>query len=137
MTTVNEVTKKQSFDVDGFSGGYSEPPRGGDGGDGGSSGFPGAVKIKFDIHGIKWVDPNGNEIRNPLVAHNVINRVQEWDNSGSGPLSTRTLAPGEPWPDIAAMNEPRKCNDEACKGVNKTCQGNGTCKGEWFEKFGR
>ena len=79
MTSVNEVTKKAPADLDGFSGGYSEPPRGGgnDGDGGGSgSGFPGAIKIKFDIHTAKWIDANGAEIHS-AVALDVINRVQK------------------------------------------------------------
>jgi hypothetical protein len=137
MSDASEVTKKAPVDLDGFSGGYSEPPRGGggDGDDGGGgSGFPGATKIKFDIHTAKWVDANGAEIHS-AVALDVVNRVQKWPGDGGAPLETITLAPGERWPDIFALNEACKCGAEACKG--KICQGNGTCKGEWYEKFGK
>ena len=136
MTSVNEVMKKAPADLDGFSGGYSEPPRGGgnDGDGGGSgSGFPGAIKIKFDIHTAKWIDANGAEIHS-AVALDVINRVQKWSPESGPPLDTIPLAPGDKWPDIFALNESCKCGDKAC---SKTCQGNGTCKGEWFEKFGK
>jgi hypothetical protein len=117
MTIQSEVTKKQPVDFDGFSGGYSEPPRGGDGGgSGGGAGFPGAIKIKFDIHTAKWVDPDEKEVHS-VVALDVVNRVQKWGPDSGPPLETITLAPGEKWPDIATMNE--------------------SCKNEWFEKFGR
>jgi hypothetical protein len=137
MSNANEVAKAAPVDLDGFSGGYSEPARGGDdGGDSGGSGsgFPGAIKLKFDIHTAKWIDANGNEVHS-AVALDVVNRVQKWGPEGGPPLETTTLAPGEKWPDIFAMNEACKCSDKACKG--KTCQGNGTCKGEWYEKFGK
>jgi hypothetical protein len=137
VSSASEVTQKAPVDLDGFSGGYSEPPRGGGGdGDGGGSGsgFPGATKIKFDIYTAKWIDANGAEVHS-AVALNVINRVQKWGPDGGPPLETITLAPGEKWPDIFAMNEACKCGAEACKG--KICQGNGVCKGEWYEKFGK
>lgn len=117
MDTSNqsEIAKKVvSTEIDGFSGGYSEPVRGSDGG--GGSGFPGATKIKFDIHTATWLDPNGDEVRE-VVALDVINRVQKWSEESGPPLETITLGPGEKWPDIAAMNE--------------------ACKDEWFEKFGK
>lgn len=118
MVTPNEVAKKAPVDLDGFSGGYSEPARGGDddGGGGGGSGFPGATKIKFDVHTARWIDSNGCEIHS-AVALDVVNRVQKWGPDGGPPLETITLAPGEKWPDIFAMNE--------------------TCKDEWYEKFGK
>src|SRR5262249_54411298 len=139
VSNQNEVTKKSVVDLDGFACGYSEPARGSDDGDSGGgsgSGFPGAGKIKFDIHTPKWIDQDGNE-GHKAVALDVINPGQKWGPHGGPPVETITLAPGEKWPDIAALNEKYKCKDEACKGVNKPCQGNGICKGEWFEKFGK
>jgi|SRR5215471_12104615 len=114
----NEVTKPLAVSLDGFAVGYSEPARSGDDGDGGGSGsgFPDAVKIKFDIHTAKWIDRDGNEVHK-AVALDVINRVQKWGPDGGPPLETITLAPGEKWPDIDALNE--------------------TCRSEWFEKFGK
>src|SRR5262245_10081728 len=111
----NEVTKKPAVNLDGFTCGYSEPARGGDGGDGGGSGsgFPGTGKIKFDIHTAKWIDQDENEVRK-AVALDVINRVQKWGPDGGPPLETITLAPGDKWPDIDALNE--------------------ACRSEWFEK---
>jgi len=137
VSSASEVTQKAPVDLDGFSGGYSEPPRGGggDGDDGGGSGsFAGAIKLKYDIYTTKWIDANGAEVHS-AVALNVINRVQKWGPDGGPPLETITLAPGEKWPDIFEMNEACKCGAEACKG--KICQGNGVCKGEWYEKFGK
>jgi hypothetical protein len=114
----NEVTQRQVVDLDGFSAGYSEPIRSddNDGGGGGGSGFPGATKIKFDIHTAKWIDGNGKEVHK-AVALDVVNRVQKWGPDGGPPLETITLAPGDKWPDIAVLNE--------------------SCKDEWFEKFGK
>jgi hypothetical protein len=133
---MSAVVKKAPMDLDGFSGGYSEPPRGGGGdGDGGGGGsFAGATKLKYDIYTTKWIDANGAEVHSAVVL-NVINRVQKWSPEAGPPLETITLAPGELWPDIFAMNEACKCSDEACK--DKSCQGKGTCKGEWYEKFGK
>jgi hypothetical protein len=137
MSNASEVTRKAPVDLDGFSGGYSEPPRGGDDdGGGSSSGFPGATKIKFDIHTAKWIDANGDEMIHGAVALDVVNRVQKWSPEAGPPLETIALAPGEKWPDIATMNEACMCNDKACKNAG-TCQGKGTCKGEWYEKFGK
>ena len=133
MDTANEVTKKAPVDLDGFSSGYSEPAHGGDDdGGGGSSGFPGATKIKFDIHTTKWIDANGNEVHS-AVALDVVNRVQKWGPDRGPPIETIPVE-GKNWPDIFMLNEACKCGDAAC---SKTCQGNGTCKGEWYEKFGK
>src|SRR5215472_19373814 len=111
----SEVTKKTPVDLDGFSGGYSEPARSGEGGgEGGGSGFPGAIKLKF-TNEAEWVDRNGDVVRSALVALDVVNRVQKWDGSGGPPLATITLAPGQAWPDIDALNE--------------------DCRSEWYQKF--
>jgi hypothetical protein len=107
---------------------------GGDSGGGGGS-FSGATKLKYDIYTTKWIDANEAEVHS-AVALDVVNRVQKWSPESGPPLETITLKPGEEWPDIFAMNEDCLCNDKACQHAG-VCQGKDTCKGEWFEKFGK
>src|SRR5262245_42644524 len=112
----NEVITKPRADLDGFASGYSEPVTAGGGdGDSPSRNFLG-LKLRFGMDA-RWTDPNGDEVTAPLVALDVQNRVHKWPGDGGGPLETITLAPGEAWPDITALNE--------------------SCRGEWYEKFGK
>jgi len=134
MGNPNEVAKNAPVDLDGFSGGYSEPARSGDDdGGGSSSGFQGAIKIKFDIHTAKWIDSNGCEVHS-AVALDVKNRVHKWGPDNGPPVETIEVE-GRNWPDIFTLNEACKCGAEACS--KKGCQGKGTCEGEWFEKFNK
>ena len=112
----NEVTKKSEMQLDGFSAGYSEPARTGDDAGGSSGGASFGIKLKFTKEA-RWVDPDDNDVKGPLLAIDVVNRVHKWPGDGGGPLETITLKPGEDWPDIHALNE--------------------ACRDEWFEKFGK
>jgi len=112
---VGEVMKKTETPVDGFSAGYSEPTRY-SGDDTGRSPGSFGIKIKF-TKDARWVDPDDNEVKQPLIALDVVNRVHKWADDGGPPLETITLKPGQEWPDINAINE--------------------TCRDEWYEKFGQ
>ena len=112
----NDITKKSEVQLDAFSAGYSEPARTGDAAGGSSGGVGFGIKIKFTKEA-RWVDPDDNDVTGPLLALDVLNRVQKWPGDGGGPLETITLKPGEDWPDIDALNE--------------------NCRDEWFEKFGK
>jgi hypothetical protein len=65
----------------------------------------------------RWVDPNDNEIRIPLIAINVLDRVQKWPGPGEAPVETQTLAPGEDFPDFEKLNA--------------------EVPDEWYESFGK
>jgi hypothetical protein len=110
--TSNEV-KKASPELDGFAG-FSDQVEGGDTQSGTGVSLLGQ-KLKY-LAPI-WTDPDEREIKGPLVAHDLKRKVQKWLND-AGPAETIELKPGEPWPDIDAMNE--KCP-----------------KSEWREKFGK
>src|SRR5262245_41673838 len=112
----NDVAKKSEAQLDGFSAGYSEPARDSSGAGGSSGGASFGIKIKFTKEA-RWVDPDDNDVRGPLLALDVLNRVHKWSGDGGGPLETITLKPGEDWPDIHALNE--------------------SCRDDWFEKFGK
>jgi hypothetical protein len=94
--------------VDGLSH-YSEPG-------GGAMNSQLGTRMKF-LKIAKWVDTEGDEITARLIATDVIRRIQEWPADGGAPVSTRTITPGEEWPDIAALND--------------------NCRDRWYEKFGK
>lgn len=106
----NEIAKKSAVELDGFE---SEPGFA-DGRSGGSGDLGRKLKYTTDF---RWVDPNDNEVRIPLIAINVLDRVQKWPGPGEAPVETRTLAPGEDFPDFEKLNS--------------------EVPDEWYESFGK
>lgn len=97
-----EVAKQQSTQkLDGFSG-FVEGVEGDDRPQGGSV-IQGQL-IKFDQYG-RWVTADGDELSHDreLVAAGTIRIVQKWIDQK--PVETIFVAPGEPFPDVKAMNE--------------------------------
>lgn len=87
--------KKQTINLDGFAGysdaveGSDEPPRQDMG-----------IKLKYIDP--KWYDPDENEFREPLIVLDVLRRAQKWIDGM--PVDTIVAKPGEPFPDVAALN---------------------------------
>jgi len=107
----NELAKP-ALELDGFEG-FSNRVEGADDLLAGVS----LLGIKLKYLSPLWTDPDGREVKGPLVALDIIRRVLKWLDD-SGPAETIVLKPGEPWPDIDAMNA--KCPQS-----------------EWHEKFGK
>jgi hypothetical protein len=74
-------------------------------------------KLKYTTD-YRWVDPNDDEVKIPLIAIDVLDRVQKWPGHGQAPVETRTLAPGENFPDFKKLNS--EVPDD-----------------EWFDSFGK
>jgi hypothetical protein len=104
----NVVTTNANTIVDGLSH-YREPV-------GGMMNSQLGSRLKY-LKIAKWVDADGDEVTSKLIATDVIRRIQEWPADGGAPISTRTIAPGEEWPDVAALND--------------------ACRDRWYEKFGK
>jgi len=100
----NDLTKKPSIEVDGFAG-YSDEVVGSDGDDRVSRSVILGTRIKFID--AKWVTTDGTVVPSdlPLVAMNIKRIVNKWGrDTEKGPLESRELEPGEPYPDFKALN---------------------------------
>src|SRR5262249_19775776 len=95
----NEISKSQTHELDGFEG-YSEAVEGTDVQSRSSVSLLG-LKLKYLAP--TWTDPDEQEIKGPLVAHDIQRKVQKWIDGL--PVETIVLAPGQPWPNIDTMNE--------------------------------
>ena len=109
----NEVEKVSSHALDGF-GGYTEVV---EGSEGQSVAGVSLLGLKLKYLDPIWTDPDEQEIKGPLVVHDVQRKVQKWLDDGR-PAETIVLVPGEKWPDIEKLN--------------KACP-----QSEWREKFGK
>jgi hypothetical protein len=111
-----EIEKSQTRELDGF-GGFTDAIEGGEGGKGQLLSGVSLLGLKLKYLDPLWTDPDEQEVKTTLVAHNVERKVQKWlDNTR--PVATIMLTPGQPWPDIEKMNA-------ACPET------------EWREKFGK
>jgi hypothetical protein len=109
----NEITTSQTHELDGF-GGFTDAVEG----------IDAQLQSSVSLLGLKlkyldpiWTDPDEQEIKAPLVVHDIQRKVQKWLDD-TGPAETKVLKPGEPWPDIEKMNA--ECPQS-----------------EWREKFGK
>ena len=109
----NEILKSQTHELDGF-GGFTDAVEGDEGQPLSNVSLLG-LKLKY-LDPI-WTDPDEQEIKGPLIVHDIQRKVQKWLDD-TRPVETIVLTPGQPWPDIAKMNE-------ACPQT------------EWREKFGK
>src|SRR5262245_54021388 len=107
-----EISKSQIHELDGFEG-YSEAVEGTDVQPRSSVSLLG-LKLKYLAP--TWTDPDEQEIKGPLVAHDIQRKIQKWIDGR--PVETIVLAPRQPWPNIDAMNE--KCPQN-----------------EWYQAFGK
>jgi len=101
--TSSEMTKQEQRNLDGFEG-YEDEVEGGEVLSPASRIIQG-VKLKY-TNEARWEDNSGQEVRTELIAIDVLRVVQKWGKDNQ-PLETIMLAPGEKFPDIAALNE--KC----------------------------
>jgi hypothetical protein len=108
----HEIETAKPHTLDGF-GGYTEAVEGGGQPPSGVS----LLGLKLKYIAPMWTDPDEQEIKGPLVVHDVQRKVQKWLDD-THPVETIVLAPGQPWPDIEKMNA--ECP-----------------KSEWREKFGK
>jgi len=107
----SEIETAMPHALDGF-GGFTEAVEGG--------GQPSGVSLlglKLKYLDPIWTDPDEQEVKGPLVVHDIQRKVQKWLDD-TRPVETIVLAPGQPWPDIEKMNA--ECP-----------------KHEWREKFGK
>jgi hypothetical protein len=91
----NDIAKRSVIELDGFEG-YDDSIEGSD------TQSHAGLGLKLKYLAPLWTDPNGTEVRVPLVALDVLRRVQKWIDSH--PVETETLGPGEQFPDIEARN---------------------------------
>ena len=106
----NDLTKKASVELDGFAG-YTDETAGGSGDDRVSNNVILGSRIKF--LDAKWITTEGVVLPPDLelVVINIRRIVNKWGkDTDKGPLESRELAPGEPYPDFKELNEkvPRK-----------------------------
>lgn len=99
--TGSEMTKQEQRNFDGFEG-YEDEVEGGEVLSPASRIIQG-VKLKY-TNEARWEDDSGQEVRAELIAIDVLRVVQKWGKDNQ-PLETIILAPGEKFPDIAALNE--------------------------------
>jgi hypothetical protein len=107
----SEIETAMPHTLDGF-GGFTEAVEGG--------GQPAGVSLlglKLKYLDPIWTDPDEQEVKGPLVVHDIQRKVQKWLDD-TRPAETIVLTPGQPWPDIEKLNA--ECP-----------------KHEWREKFNR
>jgi hypothetical protein len=107
----SEIETAMPHTLDGF-GGFTEAVEGG--------GQPAGVSLlglKLKYLDPIWTDPDEQEVKGPLVVHDIQRKVQKWLDD-TRPAETIVLTPGQPWPDIEKLNA--ECP-----------------KDQWREKFGR
>jgi len=108
----NEIEKTLPHTLDGF-GGFTEAVEGGGQPVSGAS----LLGLKLKYLDPIWTDPDEEEVKGPLVVHDVQRKVQKWLDD-TRPVETIVLTPGQPWPDIEKLNA--ECPEH-----------------EWREKFGK
>jgi hypothetical protein len=92
----NDLAKKKTLELDGFEG-YDDSVEGSD-----TPSRPGmGVKLKYIAP--RWFDPNNEEFLKHVIGLDVLRRSQKWIDER--PVETKTLGPGEPFPDVDALNE--------------------------------
>jgi hypothetical protein len=108
----SEIETAMPHTLDGF-GGFTEAVEGGGQPVSGVS----LLGLKLKYLDPIWTDPDEQEVKGPLVVHDVLRKVQKWLDD-TRPAETIVLAPGQPWPDIEKLNA--ECP-----------------KDQWREKFNR
>jgi len=96
----NEIAKSETqHELDGF-GGFTDAVEG----------IDAQLMSGVSLLGLKlkylaplWTDPDEQEVKVLLVAHDILRKVQKWIDGR--PVETIVLAPGQPWPDIEKMND--------------------------------
>src|SRR5262245_38503508 len=107
-----EIEKALPHALDGF-GGFTEAVEGDTQPQSGVS----LLGLKLKYLDPIWTDPDEQEIKGPLVVHDIQRKVQKWLDD-TRPAETIVLTPGQSWPNIEKMNA--ECP-----------------KSEWREKFGK
>ena len=107
-----EIEKALPHALDGF-GGFTEAVEG----DTQSQSGVSLLGLKLKYLDPIWTDPDEQEMKGPLVVHDIQRKVQKWLDD-TRPVETIVLTPGQSWPDIEKMNA--ECP-----------------KSEWREKFGK
>src|SRR6516165_10188414 len=107
----SEIETAMPHALDGF-GGFTEAVEG----DTQSQSGVSLLGLKLKYLDPIWTDPDEQEMKGPLVVHDIQRKVQKWLDD-TRPVETIVLTPGQPWPDIEKMNA--ECP-----------------KHEWREKFG-
>ena len=108
----NDLETAMPHTLDGF-GGFTEAVEGGGQPVSGAS----LLGLKLKYLDPIWTDPDEQEMKGPLVVHDIQRKVQKWLDD-TRPVETIVLTPGQSWPDIEKMNA--ECP-----------------KSEWREKFGK
>jgi hypothetical protein len=109
----NEIEKLGTHELDGFAG-FNEAV---EGDEAQSAVGVSLLGLKLKYFDPIWTDPDEQEVKALLVAHDIQRKVQKWLDD-TRPVKTLVLAPGQPWPDIEKMNA--ECPQS-----------------EWREKFGK
>jgi len=107
-----EIEKALPHALDGF-GGFTEAVEGDTQPQSGVS----LLGLKLKYLDPIWTDPDEQEMKGPLVVHDIQRKVQKWLDD-TRPVETIVLTPGQSWPSIEKMNA--ECP-----------------KNEWREKFGK
>jgi hypothetical protein len=107
-----ELETAMPHTLDGF-GGFTEAVEGGGQPPSGVS----LLGLKLKYLDPIWTDPDEQEVKGPLIVHDIQRKVQKWLDD-TRPVETIVLAPGQPWPDIEKLNA--ECP-----------------KDQWREKFGK